>query len=146
MKRKDYKLMMVAVSLAFLLASCTKPEKGERGEVGAPGQTVTGPQGPQGDTGPTGPKGDPGQPGDQGASGPAGSDGTVITIVQLCPGQTAYPGVFIEVAMCINDNLYAVYSANDGFLTLIPPGTYHSNAIGSACNLTVKPHCVVEDI
>lgn len=64
-------------------------------------------------------------------------------IVQFCPGTTVYPSIFNEVGICTNTNLYAVYSANNGFLTLIPPGTYQSNAIGSSCNFTVYPNCVV---
>lgn len=72
-----------------------------------------------------------------------GVDGTQITVVQLCPGTPVYPSVFIEIALCIQDALYAVYSANGGFLTLLSPGGYGSNAIGSSCGFTVGPHCQV---
>lgn len=96
---------------------------GVDGHDGAPGQSIIGPQGP---------------------SGAPGVDAPRITIVPLCPGHTSYPGVFIEVALCIEGQLYAVYSKNDGFLTLIPPGGYHSNAVGSACDLNVKPNCEVD--
>jgi len=65
-----------------------------------------------------------------------------VTVVQLCPGVPSYPGVFVEVAFCINNELYAVYSS-PVFLTLLTPGAYSSTAIGSACNLTVEPGCVV---
>jgi hypothetical protein len=76
--------------------------------------------------------------------GPAGLNGTPITIVQFCPGVTpAYPTTFPEVGLCINEQIYAVYSANDGFLTEIPTGTYTSTAIGSACNFVVGPNCIV---
>jgi hypothetical protein len=75
--------------------------------------------------------------------GPAGSNGTVITTVQFCPGTSSYPSTFPELGLCINNNLYAVYSANDGFLTLIPPGSYNSNAIGSSCTFTVLPNCSI---
>lgn len=65
-------------------------------------------------------------------------------VVQFCAGaNTAYPGTFAEVGFCINNNLYAVYSANDGFLTLVPPGTYSSNGINASCTFTVLPNCVV---
>lgn len=102
--------------LLFLLslAACA-PEKGEPGKAGAPGQV-----------------------------GPPGADGQPARVVKLCPGVTAYPGVFVEVALCINNSLFGVYSANGGFLTELPPGTYSSNAIGSACNLLVLPNCKVE--
>lgn len=68
-----------------------------------------------------------------------------ITPVQFCPNVTpTYPTTFPEVGFCIQGNLYAVYSANDGFLSLIPPGTYVSNAIGSACTFTVLADCVIK--
>lgn len=86
-----------------------------------------------------------GNTGNTGATGAAGTPGTVISSVQLCPGTPSYPSKFIEVAFCISDQLYAVYSANDGFMTLIPSGTYSSNGIGSSCTLTVAAHCVVHN-
>lgn len=92
--------------------------------------------------GPAGPKGDTGSAGQDGQSivGPAGlngADGTQITIVQLCPGTSNY-GTFVEVAECINGKLYGVYSANGGFLAYLANGSYTSDGIGSACNLTVN--------
>lgn len=66
-----------------------------------------------------------------------------IIPVQFCPNTTTYPTTFSEVAFCINNNLYAVYSANDGFLTLIPPGNYTSNGINSTCTFQVLPNCIV---
>lgn len=106
----------------------------------------TGKPGSDGSDGIPGAKGDVGQPGvdgHAGATGPAGADSTIATIVQLCPGAPSYPGVFVEVALCINNELYGVYSANGGFLTKLPPGYYNSNGIGSACNLTVYADCIV---
>lgn len=85
--------------------------------------------------GPTGP---------QGPMGPAGSNGTLIRIIQFCPGVVSqYPTTFPEVGFCINNSIWAVYSANDGFLTEIIPGRWNSNAIGSACSFTVLPGCIV---
>lgn len=67
-----------------------------------------------------------------------------LTPIQLCTGAVpSYPSTFPEYAFCINNNLYAVYSANDGFLTILPPGSYHSNAIGSSCTFTVLANCQV---
>ena len=80
-----------------------------------------------------------------GPQGPQGDPGTSVTMVQFCPGITHYPSEFNEIAFCINNNLYAVYSKNDGFLTYIPPGTYSSNAIDSSCNFTVLPGCVIQN-
>lgn len=80
----------------------------------------------------------------QGPQGIPGAYGTTVTPVQFCPGTTTYPTTFNEVGFCIGGSLYAVYSANDGFLTLIPPGTYSSNAIGSSCSFTVLPNCVIQ--
>lgn len=93
----------------------------------------------------SGADGSPGQAGVDGSDGEDGTPGTVITPVKLCPNHTTvYPSVFVEVAFCIDNKLYAVYSANGGFMTEIPPGNYHSNAIGSACNLTVLPNCIIQ--
>lgn len=83
--------------------------------------------------------------GSDGQDGEDGEDGTDATIgvVSLCNKPTSYPLVFTEVAFCIGSNLYAVYSQNDGFLTLVPPGNYSSNGHNSSCTFTVQPNCVV---
>jgi hypothetical protein len=65
-------------------------------------------------------------------------NGTIIQPVQFCPGTPNYPAVFPEVGFKINNQIYAVYSLNNGFLTLLTPGYYSSNAVGSACNFTVN--------
>lgn len=84
-----------------------------------------------------------GNQGSPGLNGMPGVDATPTTIIQLCPGMTTYPTTFVEVAICANDELYAVYSYNNGFLTLLPPGDYISNAVGSNCNFHVGSHCTV---
>ncbi len=112
----------------MLLNACAG-HTGGQGIQGVSGNNgATGPQGPQGLVGPM---------------GPAGLAGTQFTFVQLCPGSPSYPNVFIELAMCVNGDLYGVYSANGGFYTYFPPGNYSSNAIGSACNLTIGSNCTV---
>lgn len=103
------------------------------------GLTACGPQ-LVGPVGPPGPQGLTGQPGQNGEDG---RDASGVTVVQLCPGTTTYPNVFVEVAFCASGKLYAVYSANGGFQTEIVPGTYQSNAVGSSCTFTVQPNCVV---
>ena len=113
------KLLLISAALFLISLAACSPEKGDRGSDGV---SVQGPQG---------------------APGSNGSDATPVTIVQLCPGSTSYPGVFVEVAICLQNELWGVYSANGGFLTKLPPGNYNSNAIGSACNLTVQANCVV---
>lgn len=120
--------ILLAVSI---LAACA-PQKGDTGAPGANGSD--GKQGPVGNTGP------------QGAPGPRGVDGKTITVVQLCPNSTAhYPNVFVEEAFCIDNKLYAVYSADEAFLTVLTPGAYRSDAIGSACNFTVTLNsCVLK--
>lgn len=110
-------------------------QNGEDGKDGAPGV--------QGAMGATGPKGDQGVAGAVGPTGANGVDASGVTVVQLCPGTTTYPNVFTEVAFCIHNKLYAVYSLNSGFETEIVPGTYQSNAVGSSCTFTVQPNCVV---
>lgn len=116
---KNYKiyLYLFCIGLAFAMAGCAKPKDGEQGVQGE--------------------KGNP---------GPVGTDGRIATVVQLCTGTTTYSNVFVEVALCINNELYGVYSANGGFLTKLPPGNYSSNAIGSACNLQVLANCVVNPL
>jgi hypothetical protein len=118
--------LLVVLGLVFTLAGC-------KGKQGDPGETVIGPVGSQG------PQGIPGLPGLVGPQGPAGLNGTdaSIGIVPLCPGVSNY-GTFVEIALNINDDLYAVYSANGGFMTYLAPGAYLSNGIGSACNFTVN--------
>ncbi len=108
------------IIIALLLAGCGNGQKGDAGDPGASGAT-----------------------GAEGRTGPKGEDGVIATVVPLCPGVTTYSEVFVEVALCINNSLYAVYSTHGGFLTSLPPGTYRSNAIGSACNLTVGLNCTV---
>ena len=94
-----------------------------------------GAQGPQGETGAAGP---------QGPQGTSGNPGTTIAIITFCQGVTPqYPGIFPEVGFCINGNIYAVYSANDGFLAEIEPGVYQSDAISSVCTFRVLPNCQV---
>lgn len=116
--------------------------KGDRGYDGTPGQA--GPRGEAGIDGQQGSAGNTGTPGSTGAQGPAGADGKIATVVQLCPGTPVYGSVYVETAICINNQLYGVYSANGGFLTLLTPGAYSSNAIGSACSLTVLPNCEIQ--
>lgn len=119
--------------IATIASSCAgrDGQQGIQGETGNPG--ATGPVGPKGDQGDTGPDGRP------------GADGTLVTLIKFCPTAVAsYPLVFPEYGICVNNQIYAVYSANGGFLTVIPPGAYNSNAIGSACNFIVKPNCVIQ--
>ena len=116
--------------LAILLFSvgCERinGDKGEPGIQGAPGNT-----GPQGPSGP---------------QGPAGVNAPVVTTIKLCPSTPIYPNVFVEYAICLQGNLYGVYSANGGFLALLPPGNYQSNGIGSSCNFSVAANCVVKEL
>lgn len=101
------------LALVCLLTACAA------GPQGAPGQSIIGPPGGR------------------------GSDSIPVVPVKLCPGDTHYPDVFVEIALCIDNTLWGVYSANDGFLVELVPGYYKSNAIGSACNLTIKENCEV---
>lgn len=98
---------------------------GATGLTGADGQTIIGPQGPAG------------------SNGTNGIDATPITIVQFCIATPSYPTSFPEVGICLGGNLYAVYSQYDGFLVYVPPGVYHSHAVGSSCNFTVAANCQI---
>jgi len=133
--------MKYLIIMMLLLSAC-------KGNSGA---TIVGPKGdigPIGDTGPAGingTNGSNGTNGQDGAVGPKGADGTIITPIQFCPNvHPVYPSTFPEYGVCINGNIFAVYSANDGFLALIPPGVYSSNAIGSSCTFTVLANCQIQ--
>jgi hypothetical protein len=103
------------------------------GANGAPGAT-----GSTGAAGATGPQGQPGQ------NGINGTNATPVTTIQFCPGVTpTYPSNFPEYGICLSGNLYAVYSANGGFLALIPPGVYSSDGINASCDFTVRANCEV---
>lgn len=78
-----------------------------------------------------------------GSDGTNGVDATPITVIPLCPGTTTYGTTYVEVAFCIGGKLYATYSANGGFSTEIPPGTYSSNGVNSSCTFTVSANCQV---
>ena len=92
-----------------------------------------------------GPQGIPGQVGNTGPAGPSGIDGTQIVPVQFCVNPIPqYPTTFPEFGLCINGQIWAVYSANDGFLTLIPNGNYVSNGINASCSFTVTG-CVISN-
>lgn len=89
----------------------------------------------QGPIGGPGPQGDPGLP----AQNPS-----PITPIQLCGACTpVYPNVFPEYGVCIDNQLYGVYSANGGFLALLPPGAYTSDGVGCQCTLTISANCQV---
>ncbi len=136
-----WSLLKITVTLILLIYVITLTACGtDYTEI----RQVPGPKGEQGAPGQNGQDGRDGIDGQDGAQGPSGADGQPATVVQLCPGTTSYPGVFVEVALCINNELYGVYSANGGFLTKLPQGNYYSNGIGSACNFTVLSNCQIE--
>lgn len=99
----------------------------------------TGTQGPKGDTGATG------ATGEAGADGADGSDASPVTFVKFCPGATTYPSKFVEGGFCIQGKLYGTYSANGGFSTELPPGTYGSHGINASCNFTILPNCQISN-
>jgi hypothetical protein len=142
-------IVLMLLSLVGCLKDGTNGANGIAGKDGAVGaQGPAGVQGPKGDTGAAGTDGVDGKDGATGPQGMTGAiglpgkdgaPGTVVTPIQFCPGVTpVYPTTFPEYGLVINGSIFAVYSANGGFLALIPPGVYSSNAIGSACNFTVN--------
>lgn len=78
-------------------------------------------------------------------NGANGINATPVTIVKFCPGDTHYADEFNEVGLCIGGTIYAVYSANDGFLTKVPSGRYSSIGINSTCNFTITSNCGVTE-
>lgn len=123
--------LAIVCAIVLLLPACGKPHDG------------TSIVGPSGNTGLTGVQGPTGAPGIAGPQGEPGVDASPVTVVQLCPGTTVYPNKFVEVAFCIDGQLYGTYSANGGFSTLLPPGVYSSNGVGSSCNFTIGNNCEV---
>jgi len=153
-------LILMLVAIAVLLGGCAKGDTGAPGAAGAPGSSpilsvlpaspavcpnggytllITNPDGSQqtaeacnGIQGQQGPQGNPGQ------------DATPVTVVQFCQGVTpAYPSSFPEYGICLDNQLYGIYSANGGFLALLPPGTYSSDGINASCTFTIAQNCQV---
>ncbi len=123
----SYLTILVGFGLVFVLVST----------FGCAGK-----QGNAGDRGLSGPAGSPGASGPQGLVGAPGQDASLVTLIKLCPGTPSHT-VFVEYAVCLQGQLYGVYSANGGFLTLLSPGDYTSAGIGADCSLTVSANCVV---
>lgn len=98
-----------------------------------------------GKTGPAGAAGKDGAQGAQGVPGADGKDGSQWTIVKFCPGETVYPSKFVEVGFCVNGSVYATYSANGGFTSEIPPGSYGSQGINASCNFVVLDNCGIQN-
>jgi hypothetical protein len=80
-----------------------------------------------------------GSKGATGLQGNPGQDSDQVTIFKFCPNVTGnYPSIFPEYGIRLDSKVYAVYSSNGGFLTLLTPGTYKTTGIGSNCNFTVN--------
>lgn len=100
--------------------------------------------GAKGNNGSKGTNGSNGSNGSNGVNGSNGTNGTVIVPENFCPGFVqSYPNTFAESGLCIAGQLYGVYSANDGFLALLPPGTYSSVGINASCTVTIGPNCKI---
>lgn len=85
-----------------------------------------------------------GPKGEQGNPGLNGVNGTVVTPIQVCSGITpTYPSNFPEYVFCINNQMYGVYSANGGFMTLLTEGSYSSEGINASCTFTVGANCTL---
>lgn len=111
--------------LISLLTACGSGKDGANGAAGGQGKV-----------------GQAGSPGLQGAPGiPGGSN---VIPVQFCDGTPTYPTNFLEVGLCIDNQLYAVYWNGQAALTLLPPGTYGSTSGGGTnCVFTVSDNCAI---
>lgn len=119
--------------LALTLSACGQGSKGDSGTNGE-----------QGVQGLVGPQGLPGQDGQPGSNGADGLNAPGVIAVSLCPGfEPSYPNLFPEYALCIDNKLYGVYSANGGFLAELPPGDYSSNGVNATCSLRIAVDCSV---
>ncbi len=114
-------IIFCIIFASLFIESCAKPGPSEvNGTTGQPGVSIAGPQ------------------------GIPGTPGTALTFVQFCPGFTQnYPSTFAESGFCVNGQMWAIYSANGGFLAELPPGTYSSNGINASCTFTLEANCVV---
>jgi hypothetical protein len=85
-----------------------------------------------------------GKTGDRGADGKDAPVSSMVSAIPFCKRfSQSYPSVFAESGICVNGVLYGVYSANGGFLAMIPEGTYSSQGINATCTFTVKAGCEV---
>lgn len=158
LKGDTMKTLVIAL-IAFMLGCAVGPKgdkglpgdqgtKGERGEVGPPGQdgaapiitvkNATAEQCGAGGTlvilnGTVLYTACNGADGTNGAPGPSS-----FTLIKLCRETPSYPSTFPEYAIRIDNEVYGVYSANGGFLALLPPGQYSSAGINSSCTLTIN--------
>lgn len=142
-----------ALILALLVTSCVKGPTGDPGADAIPPDIQVGPSThcPSGGldvtingyttvicNGMNGVDGIDGQNGHDGTNGQDGAPGTVIVMVKFCPGVTPhYPNSFPEWGIKIGTGIWAVYSANGGFLTQLLPGSYTTTGIGTNCNFTI---------
>lgn len=117
---------VLAIVIGLLLAIVLFTGCGQQGDVGSNGRI--------GAIGPAGPKGDVGAP---------GQDVTPVTVVSFCGGPSVYPSNFPEYGLVIGGQVFGVYSTNGGFLALLPPGVYSSNAVGSSCTFTINADATV---
>ena len=156
------------ILLCLLFVGCGRYHDGANGNVGpsgpqgSPGQSITGTSGSNGsscststvsanDAAPNGGALISCTDGSSslllnGTNGSDGTAGTLVTAIQFCGSVTgSYPSTFPEIGFCINNNIYAVFSTNGGFLTEVLPGTWSSDGINASCTFTVSAGCVVND-
>lgn len=83
----------------------------------------------------------------QGVQGVAGQNATPVSVVQFCSGYTTtYPGSFPEQAICVDNELLAVYwDGSNAWLAEIVPGYYASTSTSAPCNFTVEANCVISN-
>jgi hypothetical protein len=137
----SYLVLLVGFGVIFFVLSIFTgcAPKGDAGASGAAGKA-----GIDGTNGTNGRDGINGSNGTNGTNGINGSNGTTVVPVQFCPNVApSYPRTFPEIGICIAHQLYGVYSANGGFMVLLPPGRYSSDGINASCVFTVLADCVV---
>lgn len=144
--------IFTVIALGLSMAACAGPKGeqgivGEKGPAGASGLNCTVSNVSSSDVAPNG--GALVQCPDNQVlllNGANGAAGTVVTPLQFCPDSSAsYPSTFPEFGFKINGAIYAVYSANGGFLSLLSPGTYSSNGINSSCTFTVNTDATISN-
>lgn len=83
--------------------------------------------------------------GSKGDLGATGANGAAVTVVTFCPGTTPPPlSTFPVTGLCINNQVYGIYTSSTSFLGVLPVGSYNAASIDSACSFNILPDCVIQ--
>jgi hypothetical protein len=83
----------------------------------------------------------------QGIQGVPGQNATSVNVVQFCSAYTTtYPSSFPEQAVCVGNELLAVYwDGTNAWLAEVVPGYYASTSTTAPCDFTVGTDCKISN-